>query len=286
MKKAMNVISNYSSWLILGLSLIVYFAFQILTFDIPIIELVSDWKSILNILLTTTLHAMAVPTAKDSALSNGIETKAFKEANKKNNDFIPEFNKNKKEFRFYVKELNRSELETVRDNFLYSVGDKEIDELTDKERKEYNKLRGLVHNITDINLPLLYTKQKGNNMNYDSSVDPNKEKKKGVVGKVFKGLLFGAMTIQPMVNYGNFKNAFTSMVILGGGLAITFIMNYLPLFNKLTKTIPMVVDSKISLYNGFKKWTPPTNIDEIELDNVKVSDEVITENVELNTTTI
>lgn len=251
MVKIFDGIIKYSVWVILSLMMVLYFAFQVLEFQGDIISTLTDLSSVLNLILVVMLNVLMVPAAFDYATKKGVESDEFELSDKLNNIYIKKFNNNKDLFRAYVKELNKKEKETVEENFLIERGDVEYEDLTRKEKRKFKRLNPVQHNIYGFNLPLIYEENKGNVLKYDASVKMNKGKRWGQFKKVFSGTLYGAMTVNVVVQVQNFGSALLSVTIITGGLFITFLMTFLPQYFKLSDTIPKKVIQKKTLYDGF-----------------------------------
>lgn len=267
MLKFMDKVVKYSAWFILALSMSLYFAFQVLSFEGEIIKTLEDWTTYVNLILVVILNVQMVSAAYDSAMFNGVETEEFKMAEEINNVLIKKFNNNKKTFRKYVKEINKQELESMQEDFLYKIGDKKLEELTRKELKDYKKIKSITHNVYGFNLPLMFEMGRGHNVNYQASIDQEKGKFLRQIKKVFTGILFGAMTVEMAFRLDNLGAAFTGLIIVSSGLGMTFIMTYMPNFLKLKKTVPKKVLQKKTLFDGFEQ-----RIDEFKVENTDVTD--------------
>lgn len=254
MSKILDRIVKHSAWVVIILSMMLYFAFQILSFEGEIVNTLTSWVSWINLVLVVVLNVQMVSAAYDSAMNHGIETAEFKLADEINNRLIKDFNNDPNELREYVKELNKMELKAMQDDYLYQLGDKDLKDLTRKELKGYENIKPIVHNIYGFNLPLIFEMTKGRNINYQASIDANKGKRWRQVKKAAGGLLFGAMTLEMVVRLENFGSALTALIIVSSGLALTFIMTYIPQYLKLKNTIPKKVLQKKTLYDGFIEY--------------------------------
>lgn len=253
MENVMSKVVKHSVWVVLILSLVLYFAFQIMSFSGDITQIYLDWTAWLNVGIVVVLNVQMVSAATDAALNHGINTEEFKLADDINNKLIIKYNNNKEAFREYVRDINKHDLESRREDYLFSIGDKTVDELSPKELKKYNKIKGVVHNIHGFNTALL-TEPSGNGkeIKYGIEVNIKKNMLRKKLSKVLNGVLLAGLTINMAVNFGNFGNAFTSLLVITGGLAITFIMIYVPLYTKLKHTVPSAVMRKHTLFSGFE----------------------------------
>lgn len=245
-----KVYKNYV-WIIIVLSLIGYFAYRVMSFDGTLESTVRDHNTWIQILFVIWLNVNMVSGAYDSGTSNGLNSEEFELADKLNNKLIKNVNNEMKDFRSYVKALNVHELVTVQEDYLFKVGDKTVDELTEEERKEYDNLKPIRHNIYGFNLPLYYEVTKDGNINYQASMKKNEGKLKKQIRKGFTGVLFGAMTVNMMFVLNNVGTAFVSLLIISVGLIITFLMTYFPQIFKFKYEIPKKVILKNTLYDSY-----------------------------------
>ena len=137
------------------------------------------------------------------------------------------------EFRKFIKDLNENELKSIQEDYLFSLGDKKVEDLTPKELKKYNKLKPVQHNIYGFNLPLYYTLTKNGRINYESSIRHNEGKRKSQIKKIFNGLLYGAMTINMSFSLDNVSSTLITLTIISSGLMVSFILAYFPTSKKI-----------------------------------------------------
>lgn len=245
---------RFSTWIILVVSLIAYFAYQVLDFNGDITTLVNDWRSYVHMLFVIFISVQMINASNDSAISNGIKTNEFTTANELDAKLITEFNNNTDEVRSYVKLLNAHELRSMQDDFLYKNGDLEYDDLSKKLKRKYNNLKPIVHNVYGFNTPLNYDIVKGRQINYAIKGD----KKSGIrlkkLSKIFTSVLFGVMTVDMVVNFSNVGSAMISVLIITAGLILTFASTYVPVYNKYVNRIPSQVLIKNTFMDGFKNY--------------------------------
>jgi hypothetical protein len=251
MPKFMDKVYKNYVWIIIVLSLIGYFAYRVMSFDGTLESTVKDHNTWIQILFVIWLNVNMVSGAYDSGTSNGLNSEEFELADKLNNKLITNVNNEMKDFRAYVKALNVHELVTVQEDYLFSVGDKTVDELTEEERKEYDGLKPIRHNIYGFNLPLYYEVTKNGNVDYQASMKKNEGKLKKQIRKAFTGVLFGSMTVNMMFVLDNVGTAFVSLLIISVGLIITFLMTYFPQIFKFKYEIPKKVVLKNILYDSY-----------------------------------
>lgn len=259
MAKFMDRLYKGMSWLILAVSLIGYFAFMILSFEGSIEDMVRDWRSWLHIVFVIYLNITMVTSATDSATQNGIATEEFSLADKLNNEIIESVNNEMEAFREYTKKLNTHELQSIRDDYLFKIGDKTYDELTEKELKAYNKLKPIKHNIYGFNLPLYYEMSRSGEVDYKASIDNRKGKVLKYIQKILFGIMFGGMTINVSFQVRNVGSAFVSLLIIAMGLLATFITIYFPKLFVYKVATPKRVILKKTYYNGFVKYKNGTH---------------------------
>ena len=75
--------------------------------------------------------------------------------------------------------LNIAERKRLEEDYLFSVGDKKVEELSDAELKKFKRLKPIQHNIYGFNLPLYYELTKDGQINYQASFNKNKGRMMG-----------------------------------------------------------------------------------------------------------
>ncbi len=245
---------KHFSWLIILLSMVGYLAYQTMVFDGDLMTTLTDLQSLIHLLFVIFLNITVVSGANDKGVQDGLLSKEFEKADEVNNRLIKAYNNNTEMFRKYIRKLNKHERLILEEDFLFNVGDKKVEELTKKELRKFKKLKPIYHNIFGFNLPLYYESQKDGNVNYGASFDKRKDKAKAMITKVVTGLLFGAMTVNLIVDIGNIGNAFISLLIISSGLAISYLMNFFkPLFT-LKYELPKKVIQKHTLFQSFNEY--------------------------------
>lgn len=246
-------IYNASGYIVLGGLLLAYFIFQAMIFNMPIIDLIQDFKSWMHTLFTIFTQSVAVGVGFDKGLTIALESKEFKLADEKNSEIIKFINNNQGETIEYIAMLNQNAILSVESDYLLSVGKLSVDDLNAKERKELTKIKPVRYSSEGLNTPLYYEKTRGNKINYNASFNAGSKTKKQF-GKIGAGLLFGFMTLAPQFTSGNIGNALWSTVILTAGVGITYFMNYNRPIIQFTKVIPKRVDNKYTFYLGLKEY--------------------------------
>ena len=253
MLRVMDSIYKYYAWFILTISIVAYVIFYTLTFNGSIEQAVTEWRNWLHLIFVTYLNVIMAGSAFDSGLQWGIMSAEFEEADKLNDKLIKEAKNDIKPFRGFISDLNREELETVREDFLFNIGDKTVDKLTPKEKMAYDKLTAVQHDIEGFNFPLYYTVTKGGKIKYDASIDVGKRKTSLMIQRAFTGLLFGAMTVNVSFALSNLTDAVMSVLVIVAGLFITFVMIAFPQYFKLKNIIPKKVIMKHNLWQTYKE---------------------------------
>ena len=251
MTKFMDKVYKNSVWFVIGLSLLAYLAFRVMSFSGDIQSTLTDFQTYVQLLFVIFINVNMVSGAYDSATNQGISCEEFDNADKLNNKIIESVNNEMSDFRAYIKRLNQHELLNIQEDFLFKVGDKKVEDLTDKELKAYNKLKPIRHNIYGFNLPLYYEMSRNHEIKYSASIKTNEGKRKNQIRKIFTGALFGGMTINMMFAVENVGAAFTSLVIIMAGLAITYVMTFVPQLFKFKVELPKKVILKNTLYTGY-----------------------------------
>jgi hypothetical protein len=259
MAKFMDKMYKNYVWIVIALSLIIYLAYRVMSFDGTLQVTVEDPQTWIQLLFVVWLNVNMVSGAYDNATSAGLQSEEFELADELNNKIVQSVNNEMKDFRSYVKALNEHELVSVREDYLFKVGDKTVDELTEEEKKEYDELKPVRHNIYGFNLPLYYDITKSGEIGYKASIKKDEGKRRKQIRKVFTGVLFGAMTINMVFALDNIGSAFTSLLIIMGGLAITFLMTYFPQLFKFKYEIPKKVVLKNTLYKSYISYKNGTH---------------------------
>ena len=259
MAKFMDKMYKNYVWIVISLSLIIYFAYRVMSFDGTLQNTLTDPQTYIQLLFVIWLNVNMVSGAYDNATSAGLQSVEFDIADKLNNKIIKSVNNEMSDFRDYVKKLNAHELVSAREDYLFKVGDKEVEELTGDERKEYENLKPVRHNIYGFNLPLFYEISKNGDVEYRASIQKNEGKRKRQIRKVFTGALFGAMTVNMAFALDNVGAAFISLLIIIGGLMITFLMTYFPQLFKFRYEIPKKVMLKNTLYTSYIEYKNGTH---------------------------
>lgn len=251
MNKVFDSLYRYSVWLITALAIFAYFAYRVLSFDASIQQVLTSVDSYLNLAFVIFLNLTVQSGANDSGITYGLSSQEFELAEQLNNKILKQANGNMTKFRAFIKNLNQQELNKKRDDFLFSHGDKTVDELNKKELKLYNKIKAIRHDISGFNLSLYYTLERGNKIAYTASFNRGDGRIRNRIIKVLTGVLFGAMTINVVISAQNIGAALLSILIIGFGLGMTFIMSFVPPAFKLKYDIPKKVIRKETLWQSF-----------------------------------
>ena len=251
MNKFLDNIYKYFVWIILLFSIIGYFAYRVLQFEGEIKTALLNWQSWINVLFIIMLNLITQEGCWNSGISYGLESVEFSLANELNDKIIIKINNEMDEFRMYVKELNKRELSLVQEDFLFSVGDKKVEELTEEEKKKYNNLKPLQHDIFGFNLPLYYEQSKKGKVSYKATYEKNKGKLKARLAKTLFGLLFAAMTINMVLYAEGLANALLSILIISVGLCLTAITSFIPRAFELKYELPKKVLLKKTLFDSY-----------------------------------
>lgn len=252
MNKVFDSLYKNAIWIIVIVSILAYLGFRMIEFEGTIQGVLTSFNAWLNLAFVIFLNLTVQAGSTDSGITYGITSEEFKAADDLNNKILEECNPKIKELRAYVKNLNRQELEKARDDYLFSIGDKTADELTPKELKKYNKLKGIKRDISGFNLSLYYVTDRKGRIKYGASYNKSKGTwfRKGK--KVINGVLFGAMTINVVISATNIGAALLSVLIISFGLVLTFVMSFVPPAFRLRYQIPQKVLEKNSLWKSFK----------------------------------
>jgi len=259
MTKFMDGLYKYFTWIVLALSMLAYFAYQILEFQGSIEKALLDWRTWLHVAFIIYLNITVVSGAFDSGTYTGIGSQEFNLADQLNNKIITSVNNEMGDFRDYVKRLNHHELQNLRDDYLFKVGDKEVKDLTKKELKEYNNLKPIRHDIYGFNLPLYYEMSKNGQVKYQASIKKNEGKKFKQFSKIFTGILFAGMTVNVAFSVDNVGDAFVSLLVISVGLLLTYLLTFFPQVFKFKNDLPKKVILKKTLYDSYVNYKNGTH---------------------------
>jgi hypothetical protein len=259
MVKYMDKIYRNSVWILISVLLMGYFFYRTLKFSGSIEQTIQDWRTWVHLLFVMFLNVTMVSGTFDVANSVGLTTDEFELADKLNNKIITSVNNEMEGFRGYIKALNEHELISIREDYLFSIGDKKLKELTPKELKKYNKLKPIQHNIYGFNLPLYYEITANGKIEYKASIKKNQGKLMSQGKRALMGLLFGAMTVNVVFSLSNVMDALVSVLVITAGLLATFLLVYFPQVFKFKYELPKKVLLKNTLYNSYVEYKNGTH---------------------------
>ena len=254
MKDLIDKFTDWMNYIILISTLVVYFLFQSLRFDKGMLELITDYKNLISTLFVVVIQVITAGLGRDKGIENSLIDEGFIKADKINNEIIADINDNFENTLDYIDYRNDLEVKMVRQDYIRSLEKRTFDDLTKREVKKYNKLKPKRWTSKGISLPLYYEHTNGKVYSFDTSFDANANKIRGMIKKALTGLLFAFMTFEVVFVWKNAGQAMSSTIILAGGMAITYILNYLNPFNKLTKRLPKQVENKKNFHNDMKVW--------------------------------
>ena len=252
--KGIDKLYNSISYIVLGGFILAYFIFYALSFEKPILDIFTDYKSILHLVFVVVVNVMTVNLAFDKGLEIALNNDEFKKADVRNNEIIKYINNNFDSAISYIEMLNNAERNAVDKDFMFSIGKTSLDNLTRKEMKQYKKIKPKQYTTRGMNLPLYYEHEKGNKQSFDASFKVGGNKTTRLTKKAFTGFLFGFMTVEVVFVFNNLGQAISSTIILASGMVTTYLLNfYIPIM-KLTKETPKKVDNKETFYLGLKDF--------------------------------
>lgn len=246
-----NTIYTHAVWVVLVSLLVAYFSFRVLQPDLSLGEIVRDFYAWLHTVFVMVSNVVMVSAAYDTATQRGTESDEFEKGDELNNYLIKEYNKNPERFRTFVGRLNEHERETMRQEFLFSKGVKSYDELDEKARLEWDKLRPIYHDILGFNLPLYYEATNSGVVSYKASERKNEGKYKQMILKGITGLIFSLMTVNVALNFKDVGGAFISLLIIVANLLVTFLLIFAPRLHKFKNELPKKVLHKNALWQSF-----------------------------------
>ena len=259
MSKFLNGVYRYSLWIVLALGLVGYFAFKVLIFDTTIDLLIKDWYSYIHTGFVIALHFVTQEAAWETGDTVGMSSEEFELADKLNDEIIKSVNNEMADFRTYTKRINEHELQTLREDFLFKVGDKKVEELTKHELKLYKKLKPIQHDIYGFNLPLYYEVSKAGKVTYQATMSKNKGKNGKRVTKFINAILYSFLTIGMVFNIKGIGEALLSVLTIATMLCITALMAFIPRVAKYKRDLPRKVLMKNNFYNSYIQYKNGTH---------------------------
>ena len=238
--------------ILIGL-LVAYFFLQASTLEMPVLEMLQDFRSIIHLLFTITANVFSVSVAYDKGLDKGLDSIAFKEADKTNNEIIQYVNSNYEKTLDYITHLNELEKNNAVREFLLSKEKRSIDELNKRELRQLRRLKPKRYTTKGLTASLYYEKVRGTVHNFDASVSQG-SKTWSLISKVTFGLLSGLMTVQIGFVWQNVGQALISTLLLSGVMSANYLFNYNKPILQLTKRIPKKVDNKKTFYESLKTF--------------------------------
>lgn len=278
--KLLDKLYKHISWIIIAISIIGYLAYRTLRVEGSIEMILTDLNTWLNIFFVIWLNLNIQNSAINSGISAGIESQEFKLADELNNKIIKSVNNELKDFRYYVRQLNKEAKTQVEDDYLFKCGVDTYDELTDKQKKKFNRLKPIRHDISGFNLPLYYDMTHNGEIKYESTFNKQKGIWQKRVGKILNGILFGVMSVNVVFNVKGLGEALISVGVISSGLIITYLLSFLPPMFKLKFVIPKGVLLKQTLYKSYVEYKTQThslsefNTNNISNDKIKTTSEV------------
>jgi hypothetical protein len=236
--KLLDKLYKHISWIIIAISIFGYLAYRTLRVEGSIEMILTDLNTWLNIFFVIWLNLNIQNGAINSGISAGIESQEFKLADELNNKIIKSVNNELKDFRYYVRQLNKEAKTQVEDDYLFKCGVDTYDELTDKQKKKFNRLKPIRHDISGFNLPLYYDMTHNGEIKYESTFNKQKGIWQKRVGKILNGILFGVMSVNVVFNVKGLGEALISVGVISSGLIITYLLSFLPPMFKLKFVIP------------------------------------------------
>lgn len=260
-----------TAWYVIGGLLLAYLSFRVLKPELTIDQMLRDVWAWLHTIFVVSINVITVSAAHDTGTQKGTHSSEFEKANKLNNYIITEYNKEPQKFREFVRMLNDHERKTLQDEFLFSHGVNTFDELDEKEKREYKKLKPLYHDIMGFNLPLYYETTQSGKIDYSASEKGNSGKIKRMIIKGFQGLLFGVITVGVMVQIDEVGAAFLSLAIIGGGMITTYLTTFAPRYHKFSSELPKRVLHKNALWKSFAEKYDELKLKTYEMEKVETS---------------
>ena len=257
--KLLDKVYKHISWIIILISILGYLAYRTLRVEGSLELILTDLNTWLNIFFVIWLNLNIQNGAINSGISAGIESQEFKLADELNNKIIKSVNNELKDFRQYVRQLNKEAKTQVEDDYLFKCGVDTFDELTDKQKKKFNKLKPIRHDISGFNLPLFYDLTHNGAIKYESTFNKQKGIWQKRVRKVFNGILFGVISGNVAFNVAGLGEALLSVVVISSGLLLTFLLSFLPPLVKLKFFIPKGVLLKQTLYKSYVEHKTQTH---------------------------
>ena len=156
----LDKIDKYINYIILAALVIVYFLLQTIIFEKPILELLTDYKSILHLVFTIFSNVIVISIAHDHGLEKALTNDAFIQSNKDNNTYITYFVNNYELLIEFVDKTNETRLKGSKRLFI-KHWEKDISELNRRELRKYKRIKPITYSTKRITLPLYFKTPKG-----------------------------------------------------------------------------------------------------------------------------
>lgn len=252
--RLLDKLYRYFVWIIVVVSIVGYLLYRTIQFNGDLESVVTSVDTWVNIVFSIWLHLNILQGAIDGAVSSGLQSPEFVKADELNNKIIRIIQNKMPEFRHYVKKLNENERAKLEEDFFFKCGVETYAELTAKQKKQFAKLKPIIHDIYGYNLPLYYELTKDGKLSYKAEYVKNKGMWGKRVSKILSAVLFGVITINISINVSGMGEAMISVGIMAMGMVINFMMAFIQPYFKLRYEIPKSVVLKATLYNGFSDF--------------------------------
>lgn len=248
-----RIIKNYT-WIVLGLGLTVQLLYNTASMDTPIVELLYEPKMWVSIVFNLFLHYMMIDAAIDKSIDDSVVSQEFEKANAINDIIITDIRNNMDQFIPFIRKFNSNEKRIAQEMFLMNKGVITVDELTEEQLKDFEKIDYNKHDISNYTLPLLYSKNKNKTISYDANFDEKEFKRKGKASKAIAIIVLSTLNVGVTFYWNNFGDALINTSMTLGALGLSYIFNYSKPKIQLRMRIPEQVKIKQSLYKSFKEY--------------------------------
>lgn len=255
MNKVIGKISNIAGWLVIAISIILFFFVNLLEFSgvdfqAKLLDL-ATWVSLATVIF---LNISVKLSTQNVSLQYAISQDEFKRANVINNDIVRDAVNHFDELVEYVENHNKQQFNNAKRTYLFDLGKKDIGELTRKQLRKYNKhLRYDKITLFGFIKPILSMGSGwGNKTSYNVNVNLGKDKVVGIIMPIINGIVMTLFTLSIFLK-ADVVNALLQFASVAVGLTINFIITAVPIIYNFLIIIPKKVEDKFSQYSGFKE---------------------------------
>ena len=254
MNKVIGKVSNIAGWLVIVISILLFFFVNLLEFSgvdfqAKLLDL-ATWVSLATVIF---LNISVKLSTQNVSLQYAISQDEFKRSNINNNDIVKDAVNHFEELMAYVENHNKQQLHNAQRTYLFDLGKRDVSELSKRQLRKYNKrlqydkitLFGFIKPILTMGGGF------GSKTSYNVNVNLGKNKIMGIVMPIVNGIVMTLFTLSIFLK-ADIVNALIQFASVAVGLIINFIVTAVPIIYQFLIIIPKKVEDKQSQYSGFQ----------------------------------